>query len=304
MDNQILASTPGATRTRRRALLNGIELLRCAAVASPQLDAQVLLCHALSLPKADLLLQLDEALTLEQERRLQILLERRLRREPVAYITGLKEFWSLAFVVNPNVLIPRPETELVVELSLEYAKTKAVPSQLKILDLGTGSGAIAISLAKELPEARIWAVDISPDALRMAQINAARHQVAAQITFLLGDLFVPTADSGMQFDLIVANPPYIKSELIGELAPEIRDYEPVLALDGGIDGLDYYRQIINQASWYLLDGGAILLEIGADQGDAVRHIFAPTAGFAPAEIYQDLAGQNRVIAASRGNTRG
>ena len=304
MDNQILARTLCETSTLRRALLSGAQLLSGTGIESSQLDVRVLLCHVLALEKSDLYLRLDEALTAQQEARFQLLLQRRARREPVAYITASKEFWSLDFTVDRSVLIPRPETELLVELALEYAKTNAANRSLKILDLGTGSGAIAVSLAKELPAAQVWAVDISADALSIAQNNAARHGVSSQISFLHGDLFAPLENSGVEFDLIVANPPYIKSALLALLAPEIRNCEPRVALDGGIDGLDYYRRILGGASRYLLGAGAILLELGADQGDAVKHLLSGTAVFGPASIYRDLAGKDRVIAAAKGNVRG
>jgi release factor glutamine methyltransferase len=304
MDKQILERSPYEKRTLRRALMNGIDSLHRVGIESAQLDVQVLICHALGLQRNDLYLQFDRPLTLEQEAHFENLLQRRLQREPVAYITCSKEFWSLDFAVDRTVLIPRPETELLVELAIEFVKPDARTAPVKILDLGTGGGPIAVSIAKELPCAQLWAVDISADALRLAQRNAARHGVAPQITFLEGDLFAPIANSVMEFDLIVANPPYIRTDSIEELAPEIRNYEPAIALNGGVDGLDYYRRIVGEANRYLRDGGSILLEIGADQGAAVKRLFALASDLAEAMIYQDLAGQDRVIAAIKGGAGG
>jgi release factor glutamine methyltransferase len=246
--------------------------------------------------KAALYLNIDTALNVEQEQRFRELLLRRARREPVAYITGRKEFWSLEFIVTPDVLIPRPETELLVEVVLERAMRYAHESSLKILDIGTGSGAIAICLAKELPHARITAVDISGAALKIARENSERHGVANRIEFGRGDLFEPVAG---QFEFIVSNPPYVRREELSMLPAEILDREPLAALDGGIDGLDYYRRIIAEAYQYLEPGGHLVLEIGADMGAAVAEVLADAACYPPAVTYRDYAGQERIIATAK-----
>jgi release factor glutamine methyltransferase len=222
-------------------------------------------------------------------------LARRLRREPVAYITGRQEFWSLDFDVTPDVLIPRPETERLVEIALRLALELRVGEPLRILDLGTGSGAIAIALARELPGAEVWATDISPSALSVACRNAARHSVADRIHFFQSDLFADLSVEG-PFDLILANPPYIRRSEIANLEPEVSRWEPRGALDGGIDGLDYYRRIAADASDYLSPGGTVALEIGADMGSSVTALFS-SAGAVNAQIFQDYSGKDRVVVA-------
>ena len=281
-------------RTLRSVISDGTALLRRAGVQNPHLDAEVLLSHALAMDKTELYLNLDAPLHLQGER-YRDMLSRRARREPVAYITGLKEFWSLDFLVTPDVLIPRPETELLVEIALERSKL-CDESELAILDLGTGSGAIAVSLAKELPGGRITAVDVSPAALAIARLNSEGHGVEDKIRFSGGNLF-DLVDS--QFDLIVSNPPYVRQGELAMLPPEIREWEPITALDGGIDGLDYYRRIVTEAQRHLVSKGQIILEIGADMGGAVAELFTRAGCYDVPSVYQDYAGRNRVIAAAK-----
>jgi release factor glutamine methyltransferase len=292
MENQIATLAAGERRTLRSAISEGTQLLRFVDIESARLDAEVLLCHLLGIEKAVLYANIDAVLNIEQEQRFRELLHRRARREPVPYITGQKEFWSLGLIVTPDVLIPRPETELLVELVLERAMPYAHMSRLKILDLGTGSGAIAVSLAKELPRSRITAVDISSAALEVARRNSERHRVVSRIQTGCGDLFEPVSD---HFDFIVSNPPYIRREELGLLPAEIHDWEPPAALDGGIDGLDYYRRIIAEAHCYLEPGGHLILEIGADMGAVLVDMLAKAGCYAPAVVYQDYAGRDRII---------
>jgi release factor glutamine methyltransferase len=219
-----------------------------------------------------------------------------MRREPVGYITGRKEFWSLDFVVTPEALIPRPETELLVEVALHRLKSTASRT-LNILDLGTGSGIIAVCLAKERLEANIVAVDISSSALEVARINSRRHGVSERIDLIHGDLFAPLGAKEGLFDLIVANPPYIRTGELSLLAPEISQWEPMTALDGGLDGIEYYRRIIGEAHEHLAPGSSIVLEIGADMAPVVTELFARSGGYGPPSVYQDYAGKDRVIAA-------
>jgi release factor glutamine methyltransferase len=291
--------TAGTQRTVRRVLMDGTQFLRDAGIESARLDAEVLLGHALDKERADIYLGMESTLNDSDEKIFRESLTRRAKREPVAYITGHKEFWSLDFVVTPDVLIPRPETELVVELTLEVAIMATTKAPLKILDIGTGSGVIAIALAKELPAAEIWAVDVSAAALNIAEVNARRHGVAERVKFLDGDLFDPITELGHRFDVIVSNPPYILSKEIANLGREVRDWEPKMALDGGPDGLDCYRQIIGGAHTYLAPEGRVLLEIGEDQGTAVAGLFVPAGRFGAATIFQDYAGKDRVIGASK-----
>jgi len=291
--------TARTQRTVRRVLMDSSQFLRDAGIESACLDAEVLLGHALDKEKADIYLGMESTLNDIDEEIFRELLTRRAKGEPVAYITGHKEFWSLDFVVTPDVLIPRPETELVVELTLEVAIMATTKAPLKILDIGTGSGVIAIALAKELPAAEIWAVDVSAAALNIAEINAQRHGVAERIKLLDGDLFDPFTELGHRFDVIVSNPPYVLSKEIANLGREVRDWEPKMALDGGPDGLDCYRQIIGGAHTYLAPEGRVLLEIGEDQGTAVAGLFVPAGRFEAATIFQDYAGKDRVIGASK-----
>jgi release factor glutamine methyltransferase len=286
-------------RTIRTALLKGRQFLLAAGVESASLDAEVLLADVLGAEKTELYLKIETPLKIEDERRFWERLHRRARREPVAYITGQKEFWSVDFVVAPDVLIPRPETELLVEVALEYLKPIRSKTPPKILDLGTGSGAIAVSLAKEGLDARLWAVDISSSALEIARVNGNRHVEAGRIKFLQGDLFEPVRAEKNVFDLIVSNPPYIRTGELATLAPDIRDWEPRTALDGGADGMDYYRRIVGEAHYFLSSGGALVLEISADVSQAVVDLFTDCGCYQPPSVYADLAGKDRLIAAMR-----
>jgi release factor glutamine methyltransferase len=289
--------TPAAVRpTLRAALIESSRFLALAAIENPRLDAEVLLRHVIGIDKTQFYVRIEEAMKAETERRFWKLLKRRARREPLAYITGQKEFWSLDFGVTPAVLIPRPETELLVEVALEQTRQLA---DSKIADLGTGSGVIAVCLAKELPKAEITAVDISDTALQVARANAERHGVADRIRFLRGDLFAPLAQDRGSFDLIVANPPYVRSGDVANLEPEIREWEPMTALDGGKDGLDFYRRIAGECRDCLTATGQVLLEIGDAMGESVARIFAATAGFEEAALWRDYAGKDRVIAARK-----
>jgi release factor glutamine methyltransferase len=324
-----------AAESIRDAIRTGAELLHKAGIDKARLDAEVLLRHVLGVAKVELYLDLDLALDAAAEREFHKLLSRRVGREPVAYITGHKEFWSLDFVVTPAVLIPRPETELLVELAL--ARAIIVPPRpfvaphpplspvvggegkregagdsrsdafvcldsnppLRILDLGTGSGAIAVSLAKELRQVRVCAVDASAAAVQIARLNARRHGVEERMEFVSGDLLEPVAEEREGFNLIVANPPYIRNGDLAGLAPEIREWEPVTALDGGADGLLYYRRIAAAAGDYLKTGASILLELGDGMAEAVARLFTDAGGFEPAQVYRDYAGKERVIAAAK-----
>lgn len=302
MNRQTITNFP--PRVLRAALLGGGEFLHRAGIESARLDAEVLLCHALALNRTELFLRLEQGLSLDKESLFQGLLERRARHEPVAYITGVKEFWSLAFTVDRNVLVPRPETELLVEWALTRARKITRGSALTILDVGTGSGAVAIALATELPDARFWAVDISPGALAVARVNAQRHGVEPRMRFLAGNMFEPLAEQSIQFDLIVSNPPYVPRPELADLPAEIREYEPVAALDGGHDGLGCYRRMLASAPHFLAPGGFLLCEIGADQGRAVKELIARSGGLESPAIYQDLAGKDRVVAVVKGGACG
>lgn len=221
----------------------------------------------------------------------QNLITRRINGEPVSYIIGRKEFWSLPFKVNPAVMIPRPETETLVEVALKIFSPCSSPS---ILEIGTGSGAISITLATELPQASISAIDISPEALSAAKENAFSHGMRS-IRFIEGNLFEPLEGERTPFDLIISNPPYIPTNEIPHLPPGIRDYEPAIAFDGGADGLTFYRAIVQKAPDYLKPGGYLLLEAGTGQGHDVAKIMVETKKFSLPEIIKDLSGIERVV---------
>ncbi len=279
---------------------------RCLTVAdcdTPRLDAEVLLAHMLGQDRAWLYAHPQVSLNEDQLNRFAALLHRREQREPVAYLIGSKEFFGLEFVVNPHVLIPRPETELLVETALWIldfgfwileGKSKIQNLKSKIVDVGTGSGCIAIALAKHLPHASVVAIDVSPDPLRLAEQNARRHGVADRITFLLGDLLQPLAEP---VDLIISNPPYVsRSDLAASVSPEVSRYEPRLALDGGEDGLEVIRRLLPQAREKLKPGGSLLVEIGSGQGVAVSQIAKKYFPQADAfRVEQDLAGLDRLL---------
>jgi release factor glutamine methyltransferase len=281
----------------RGALLWAAQVLRHAGIENHRLDAEVLLRHVLNMEKEQLYVNGDAPISTGQEAMFRDLLLRRSRREPVAYITGHKEFWSLDFFVTPAVLVPRPETELLVEVALQYVTQLASGSPVKVLDVGAGSGAISVCLAKEQAAMEIVAVDISAVALDVARVNAGRHGVVDRIRFLAGDLFAPVEPLPETFDLIVSNPPYIRTGELSMLAPEIREWEPMIALDGGPDGLDTYRRMIEEGHSYLTTGGSIVLEIGADMASAVADLFSRSGCYGPASLYQDYTGKDRVIAA-------
>jgi release factor glutamine methyltransferase len=269
---------------------------------SPRLDAEVLLAHSLGLDRAGLYARLHTVLSPPQIAAFQQLIHRRLQHEPVQYITGVQEFWSLEFTVTPAVLIPRPETELVIETALRLlSQVSSLKSQVSspILDVGTGSGCIAIALATELPTAEIWATDISAEALAVAEANAQRHHVHQRIRFLQGSVFAPLANQSQGFDVIVSNPPYIARDGLRTLQPEVRDWEPRHALDGGNDGLDFYRQLLNEASEYLTPNGWLVLEIGHGQEVVLMPMIKGHPEFADHFCVSDYEGRGRVIAARK-----
>jgi len=290
------AASSAATErsTIRSALANGAEILRAAGINTAWLDAEVLLSEILNSQRAQLYLDRDLRLSPAVAKRYYSLLRRRSRREPVAYILGRKEFWSLNFWVTPDVLIPRPETERLVEVALECARQLPSEAPLRVLDLGTGSGVMAVCLAKELREAEVWAVELSAPALAVARVNVRSHGLEEKIHLLRGSMFEPLV--GESFDLIVSNPPYVRTRELTELMPDVQDWEPVTALDGGPDGMSYYRQIAVHASKRLVHGGWIVVEIGAQMASEVSQMFAVAGDYAAVSVFQDYACKDRVIA--------
>jgi len=268
--------------------------LSAVGIESAWLDAELLMAGAAGVTRAEILAG-GSALSSETLVRFEAMLARREKREPLAYILGHKEFYSLDFEVSPAVLIPRPETELAVARALEaIERTRDV----RILDIGTGSGAIAIAIAVNVHNARVTATDISADALAIAARNANRHRVANHVTFRRADCF-DTLDNEPpleRFDLIVSNPPYIDDESIASLEPDVRIYEPRVALDAGSDALGFFRRIASGARAHLQDTGELIVEVGAGQASAVADIFEQ-AGLRVASVLNDLAGHPRVVRA-------
>lgn len=264
-----------------------------AGVLSPRLDAQVLLAHVLGCSRLQLYTGFDKPLSEDELVRYRQLIRRRLAGEPVAYLVGEQEFWSQPLWVDANVLVPRRDTETLIEAVLAWVPRD---QDLTIVDVCTGSGAIAIALAKELPRARIIASDLSPAAVAVAARNIERAQVAERVQLLVGDLLsaLPLPARG-QVDLIVGNPPYITTAELAGLSAEVR-HEPIMALDGGVDGLSLIRRIIDDAPAWLTSGGRCALEHGFEQGSAVRDLFA-VAGWESIHTTADLAGHPRVTSA-------
>ena len=268
-------------------------------IETPRLDAEILLAHSLGLKRIDLYLRYDQPLGTDERAAYKRLVQRRAAREPVALIVGRREFWSLDLAVGPHVLTPRPETEHVVEAALAFLQSNSVAPDPLVLDLGTGSGCIAVALAYGVPAARVVASDLSRPALATARGNIARHHLTDRVALVAGcglDMFARTRPV---FDLIVSNPPYIPSADIPGLPPEVRDYEPRGALDGGDDGLDAYRLIIPAAAARLRPGGALILEIGWDQRQGISLLLEQSGGYQTWSCIPDYAGHDRVISAVR-----
>jgi release factor glutamine methyltransferase len=275
--------------TRREALNLGKKALASLNIEDIRLEAEVLLRHTLGIDRTRLYMTLNEELSPEHVKTFQTLLERRQLGVPLAYLVGHREFYGLDFDVNPDVLIPRPETELLVEKTLAIATNDRI---ITIADIGTGSGVIAVTLASKLPAARIYAVDISGKALAVARINAEKHVSINRITFLQGDLVQPLPEP---CDLIVANLPYVKqSDIVAPI-----NAEPRLALDGGPDGLDIIARFCRSVSTKLNPGGYILLEIGQGQCEAISEILTSIYPAVEIVVYPDLAGIERVVQARK-----
>jgi len=265
-----------------------------AGISSARLEAQVLIAHALACTRMQLYTAFDKPLDGGELAGVRTLIKRRLAGEPLAYVVGETEFWSLPFHVEPAVLVPRPDTETVVEVALKARGDRT--AACRVLDLCTGSGVLAVSLARELPAAQVIATDVSEPAVAVARRNAARNGVADRVDVRVGDLFAPVAGEPA-FDLIVANPPYIATAVIATLQTEVHR-EPRLALDGGRDGLAFYDRIAAAAGTHLVRGGVLVVEHGFDQADAVANRLV-AAGLLDVTLTRDLAGQPRVTSARR-----
>ena len=264
-------------------------------VSEPRTSAEVLLAHVLAEDRLFLYLNYDRPMETSELTAYRACIKRRLGGEPNQYITGLQEFWSLPLRVSPDVLIPRPETEVLVEAVLGFLDT-ADPN-VNILDLGTGSGAIAIALARELPAARIVAADLSMAALRLAQENAKSTQVDERIFFVRSDMFGAIPGGSQKFKVVVTNPPYISHDEMSELPREIRDFEPHHALEGGPDGLTAIRHIIAEVPTILSQAGALIMEMGADQAESVSALVTDSQHYESYRIIKDYSGLDRVLVA-------
>ena len=288
---------------------NGVQRLKKAGIPEPELEVSLLLAHLLNIDRTSLLLAENRDLDDGQLEKFEFIFVRRLHREPLAYIIEEKEFWSLSFKVSKDVLIPRPETELLIEITLKTMKNqfKSPEEQsINILDLGTGSGIIAVIMALELPAAAIAAIDLSFNALKVAKHNAKRHKVAERIQFVNCDWFGGLSPLA-KYDLVLANPPYIARDILekpfGEtsksLQPEVGSYEPHLALDGGKRGIQSMSRIAEDLGQTLKSGGWFFMEIGADQAEDVSDIFKGTALYDNIAIHKDYAGLPRVFQARK-----
>ncbi len=262
-------------------------------IDSPRTTAEVLLAHTLNTERITLYVQYDKPLSAAELSAFKTLIKRRVTREPVAYITGSKEFWSLDFNVNRDVLIPRPDTELLVETALSLLPVSE--ENRRILDLGTGSGAIVVALASERPKDIFFASDASFKAAVMAKQNAVQNKTIENIRFFCGDWLQPLNTNKADFDMILSNPPYIPSDEINSLQPEISKFEPLRALDGDRDGLSAIKKIITSAYFYIKPGGFLLLETGYDQKSRISDIVKKTNKYTDVDFLRDYAGHDRVV---------
>ena len=280
-----------------------IKLLEWAAtyfktheIDSPRATAEILLAHSLAVDRIDLYLRYDQPLNSEELNRFKTVIKRRVNREPVAYILGRKEFWSLDLEVSRKVLIPRPETECLVERALEQLAADTGSERKRIMELGTGSGAIILALASENDRHAYWGTDISSAAIGVAKRNAVHHDLAASVGFVVADWLAPFTARTAFFDMIVSNPPYIKTGDLEGLQPEIRGFEPIVALNGAEDGLRCLRHIIETAHFCMRPGATLLLEMGYDQKKPLRQIIVRCDRYDDVRFYKDYSGHDRIVA--------
>ncbi len=273
------------------------------SIESPRPSAEILLAHILKINRIDLYLQYDQPLNSNELEKFRALIKRRAAHEPVAYITGIKEFWSLELVVTKDVLIPRPDTECIVEASISLLSTASAGNSdlkpMRIFDLGTGSGAIVLALAKEQPMHNYFASDCSIEIIKVAKKNAKKNNCDENVSFFTGDWLSSLKDGKISFDMIVSNPPYIRTGDIAGLQPEIYEYEPRIAIDGEEDGLSSLKHIIDSAHTLLKRNGTLLLEIGHDQRDAVSRIIENCGKYENIVFSKDYSGYCRVVQMSK-----
>jgi release factor glutamine methyltransferase len=274
------------------------EFLAKRGIDSPRLQAELLLAHALGLPRMKLYLGFDRELTGPELDAVRGFVKRRGDREPLQHIVGSTSFCGFEIFVTPDVLVPRPETELLAARALKFLQSLG-KAEATVLDFGTGSGCIAIAIAAQAPAAELHAVDLSEAALEVARRNAERHQVASRLHFHSGDGF-DALPAGLRFDLIVSNPPYIARDEIDALQPEVRDHDPRLALDGGTDGLDFFRRLASEGGARLNGGGRLMVELGDGQDTAVRALFE-AEHWRVEGVENDDTGRARILIAHREN---
>ena len=266
-------------------------------IGEAKLSAEYLLAHVLREKRLQMYLRFDQPVQEEELTEFRALVRRRLNHEPVQYIVGSTEFYGLEFAVTPAVLIPRPDTEHLIDAILDFRKSGKIADDLRVLDIGTGSGAIAVALAVQLPGIRVTATDISADALTLAQENAARHSLTERIGFVSHDIFDGNmAGADAPFDIVASNPPYIPQTEVEALQPEIRNFEPLIAATDGGDGLRFYRRIAERIDELLAPGGLLALEVGAGQAESVREILEQ-AGLRDIAVREDYSGIERVVTA-------
>jgi release factor glutamine methyltransferase len=260
----------------------------------PHLEAEILLAHNLGLKRIELYTNHERVLTEDELTNFKGLIQRRSKHEPIAYITGIQPFMSLNFHVDRSVLIPRPETEKLVEVAIDSIKSLIPHTPSLIADIGTGCGSIAISLAKYLPNIKVIGIDSSPNSIKIAQRNAEYHKVDDRCQFITGNIFEPLKE---KVDLVVSNPPYIPSSEIDNLQTDVKDWEPRQALDGGEDGLDYIRKLIESAPNHLTTKGLLLIEIGFDQGNKAIKLTQDNKKYDEVKIIKDINGKDRILKA-------
>jgi release factor glutamine methyltransferase len=281
------------------AIQNAASQLTAVGITLARLDAEVLLAHVIKKNRAWIFTHMHDPLDASSRTAFDTAVQRRTKREPLQYIVGFQEFWGLDFRVTPDVLVPRPETELIIELAIKLAGSmNGLPT---IIDLCTGSGCIAVSLAKTLPQAIVLALDASAPALAIAEENSALHAVTNRLRFFEGDLLQPLEKLGLfgKIDLIVSNPPYVQTGEYSALQPEVRDFEPQLALVAGPQGIAFHQRIIDAAPVYLKRHGALIMEMGMGQADLLCDMVRQSNTLISPAIFKDLAGIERVLVARK-----
>ncbi len=278
------------------------KLFKSVEIINPERETELLLSYFLKMNRSEIYLNSDRALKNKEKKQLEKMIQERIRKIPLQYITKHQEFMGMDFLVEKGVLIPRPETEILVERVIERLKKRKSSSHLKIVDLGTGTGIIAISIAKFIKDITIYATDISKESLQAALKNAQKHNCEDKIIFLQGDLFEPFQGKieKNSLDVIISNPPYVNSDDFKLLPPEIKDNEPKIALYGGVDGIDYYRKIVKESPKFLKRDGFIALEVGLNQAKIIKELILKENNYRKnVEIFKDYSGIERVVIAYR-----